>query len=124
MTLNNPNLDLVAYIILDKTPSILRGNEILTITKGHNGVLYLLKLMRNNPNLDQVNINAYVKFGLIPSILSKATEWNQSLNHGQAQNSIPIPPLPALPSPSPPTPYFGCGEYNKVYSLFLFLFLS
>ena len=42
---------------------ILSRNEILTVTKGHNCVVNLLKLMSNNLNLDLVNINAYAKLG-------------------------------------------------------------
>ena len=30
--------------------------------------------MRNNPNLDLVNINAYAKFGQIPSICSRSRD--------------------------------------------------
>ena len=37
--------------------------------------------MRNNPNLDLVNINAYAKFGQIPSLRSKEIKrkltWKQ-----------------------------------------------
>ena len=58
----------------------IERNKILTITKGHNPVVYLLKLMCNYPNLDLVNINAYAKFSLIPSIRSQDTEWKQSWN--------------------------------------------
>ena len=55
-------------------PKVLSGNEISTITKGHNCVVYLQKLTRNNPNLDLVDVNAHAKFGLIPSIRSKDIE--------------------------------------------------
>ena len=50
---------------------LLSGNEILTITKGRNYVIYLWKLTLNNPYLDLVNANAYTKSGLIPSIPSE-----------------------------------------------------
>ena len=53
---------------------ILSGNEILTSIKGHNSLINFRKLTRNNPNLDVININAYTKFGEIPSIRSKAIE--------------------------------------------------
>ena len=33
--------------------------------------------MRNNPNLDPVNINEYAKFGQIPFICSQDTERKQ-----------------------------------------------
>ena len=40
--------------------------------------------MCNNPNLDVVNINAYAKFGQIPSFCSQDTEpkLNSDMNHG------------------------------------------
>ena len=53
--------------------------------------MYWQKLMRNNPDLDLVNINAYAKFGLIPSIHSQDIEQKPSWNHGQVQNSTPSP---------------------------------
>ena len=55
-------------------------------------------LTHNNSNLDLVNINAYAKFGLIPSISSQDTEWKQNQTDRQVQNSI-LPP-----------PYFVCGR--------------
>ena len=53
--------------------------------------------MRNNPNLDLVNINVYAKFGQITSIRSQDTERKQSQNdrmaewwnHRQPENSLP-----------------------------------
>ena len=39
--------------------------------------------MWNNPNLDLVNMNAYIKFGEIPSICSQDIEWKQ--NYGVNQ---------------------------------------
>ena len=56
---------------------ILSGNESGTSLKGPNSVINVQKLTRNNPNLDLVNINAYPKFGQIPSICSIDTEWKQ-----------------------------------------------
>ena len=53
---------------------LLSGNEILTSTKGHNSVINLRNLTRNNTNLDLVNINAYAKFGQIPSMHSQDIE--------------------------------------------------
>ena len=40
--------------------------------------------MHNNPNLAMVNTNVYVKFGLIPSILSQNIErkWKSDDNQG------------------------------------------
>ena len=79
MTHNNPNLDLVninSYakfnqILLIRSQDIER-KKILTSIKGHNVVINLRKLTRNNPNLDLVN--AYAKFGQIPLIHSKGIE--------------------------------------------------
>ena len=79
--ISHPNLDLVninTYAKLYQTLSIhsdkiLSRKEILTITKGHNCVIYLQKLMRNNPNLDLVKINVYAKFGL--SINPSSRYW-------------------------------------------------
>ena len=38
----------------------------------------------NNPNIDCANINAYIKFGEIPSICSQDIErkWNSDINKG------------------------------------------
>ena len=65
------------------TDKISSGNEILTITKGHIWVVNLLKLTRNNPNLDLVNINAYEKLGQIPSNCSQDIEWKQIFDNNQ-----------------------------------------
>ena len=62
---------------------ILSGNEILTVTKGHNCVVNLQKLTRSNPNLDLVNINAYAKYDQIPSIRSQDIERKQNSNVNQ-----------------------------------------
>ena len=80
---------------------ILSGNKILTITKGQNCVVSLRKLARTN--LDLINVNAYAKFGLIPSIRFQDIERKQSRNHGMAESwtsskqytSAPSPPLPS-----------------------------
>ena len=50
---------------------ILSGNEIPTSIKDYNSVINSQRLMHNNPNLDVFNINAYAKFGQIPSIVSQ-----------------------------------------------------
>ena len=61
----------------------LRSNEIFTLTNGHNFVLYLRKLTRNNPNLDLDNSNANVKFGLIPLIRSHDIERKGDSDNNQ-----------------------------------------
>ena len=53
---------------------ILNRNEIQTSIKGHNCVLVWQKMTSNNPNLDFVNIIAYVNFGEILSICSQDIE--------------------------------------------------
>ena len=42
---------------------IMSGNKILRSVKGHNSVTNARKMMRINPNLDHVNMNARTKFG-------------------------------------------------------------
>ena len=53
---------------------ILSGDKILMSIKGHTSVTSLQKMTANNPDLDLVNINAYTKFGQIPSICSEDIE--------------------------------------------------
>ena len=65
------------------TGNISSGNEVLTITKGHDCVVNSLKLTRNNPNLDLVNINAYEKLGQIPSNCSQDIERIQIFDNNQ-----------------------------------------
>ena len=50
--------------------SILSGNVILTSIKGHNALTSLGKMTANNPNVDLVSINSYIKFGQNLSIRS------------------------------------------------------
>ena len=61
---------------------ILSGNEIYGILmsiKGHSSITNVGKIMRNNPRLEPINMNAhmnaYVKFGEILSICSQEFEW-------------------------------------------------
>ena len=41
--------------------------------------------MRNNPNLDVFNINAYAKFDKIPSIISQGNERKRNSDISQGQ---------------------------------------
>ena len=66
------------------TAMILSRNELLTIAKGNNCVGYLLKLTRVNPNLNLVNINAYLHLGQIPSNCSQYTERKRKYNNNTA----------------------------------------
>ena len=53
---------------------ILSGNEILAYIKGLNLGTDVQKMTCNNPNLDLVNMNAYIKLGEIMSICSQDIE--------------------------------------------------
>ena len=64
---------------------ILSGNEILMSIKGHiNSIKNLRKMTGNNPNLDLVNMNAYIKFCEILSICFQDVEpkRNSEVNQG------------------------------------------
>ena len=65
----------------------MSGNEILTCIKGHNSVINRKK-NRNNPNLDLVNINAYIKFSEILSVLGGKKSMNEILTSNKGHNSI------------------------------------
>ena len=58
---------------------ILSGNGILTPIKGHNSVTNVQKMTGNNPTLDLVNINDYIKFG---QILYIERTRNSDINQG------------------------------------------
>ena len=58
--------------------SILSGNVILTSIKGHNSLINLRKMTANNPNVDLVSINSYIKFGQNRSICSQDIERKQN----------------------------------------------
>ena len=63
---------------------ILNRNKILTSIKNHYSVIILQKLTHKNPNLGLVSINAYAKFGQIPSIFYQDIErkQNSDINQG------------------------------------------
>ena len=89
---------------------ILRGNEILTITKSRNHVVNLRKL---TSNVDLANVNAYATFGLIPQIRSQDSEWKRSRNHGMTDKLKTI--YPPFPLPHAHTWYAGgIKTQNKV----------
>ena len=58
---------------------ILSGNEILGLIKGHNSGINLGKMTCNNPKLDPVNINPYIKFVENMSICSQDIVGNKIL---------------------------------------------
>ena len=84
MTCNKTKLDLAkmnAYIkfgyvlsIGSQVLKILSGNEILVQIKDHNSGTNVQKMTCNNPQLDLVNMNAYIKFGENMSISSQDIE--------------------------------------------------
>ena len=62
---------------------ILSGNEILTLIKGHNSVKILRKMAGNNPKLDLVNVDVYIKFGQFLSIPSQDIERKRNFDVNQ-----------------------------------------
>ena len=62
---------------------ILSGNEILTYIKGHNSVTNEQKMTANNPILDLVFIDAYIKCGKILSICSQDIEQKRNSDRNQ-----------------------------------------
>ena len=56
---------------------------MLRIIKGHNFVVNLLKLTFKNRTQELINLNAYAKFGLIPSICSQDIEWKQNSDNNK-----------------------------------------
>ena len=69
---------------------ILSGNLISALIKGHNSGTNFQKMMCNNPHLDLVNINAYIKFGENMSSSSQDIERtrNFGVNKGPSGNEI------------------------------------
>ena len=63
--------------------NIWSGNEILTITTGHNCDVNLQKLTHNNPNPNLIKVNAYAKFDQIPWICSQYIERKQNSDVNQ-----------------------------------------
>ena len=62
---------------------ILRGNKNLEQIKDHNSGTNVRKMLCDNPNVDLVNMNAYIKCGEILSISSQDNEWKQNLGINQ-----------------------------------------
>ena len=56
----------------------MSGIEILTSIKGHNSGTKVPKKMCNNPNIDLVTMNAYIKFGEILSFCSQDIEQQRN----------------------------------------------
>ena len=64
---------------------ILSGYKFLAKIKGHNSGTNVRKMTCNNPKLDLINMNAYIKFSGNQSICSKDIEGKQ--NSGVNQGS-------------------------------------
>ena len=45
------------------------------------------KMMCNNPNVDVVNMNAYIKFGEILSICSQDIEWKRNFGVNSSKDT-------------------------------------
>ena len=65
-------------------------NEILALIKGHNSSTNFPKMMFNNPKLDLVNINAYIKFGENMSSNSQDIERIRNFGVNQAITLVEI----------------------------------
>ena len=62
---------------------ILSGNKIFVQIKGHKSETNVQKMSCDNPNVDLVNINVYIKFGEILSISSQDIEWKRNFGINQ-----------------------------------------
>ena len=69
------NLVIISQFVLE----IWSGNEILVYIKGHNSGTNVLKMTCNNPKLDLVDMNVYIKFGENLSIYLKILSGNEIL---------------------------------------------
>ena len=62
---------------------ILNGNKILALIKGHYTGTNVRKKTANNPNIDLVSINSYIKFGQNLSICSQDIERKRNFGVNQ-----------------------------------------
>ena len=62
---------------------ILSGNEILAQIMDNNSGTNVRKITSNNPKLDPVNMNAYIKFGENMSVSSEDNERKQNFGVNQ-----------------------------------------
>ena len=58
---------------------------------GHNSSTNVLNMMCNNPNLDFVNINAYIEFGENLSVCSQDIEQKRNYGVHQEKWRVTIP---------------------------------
>ena len=66
---------------------ILSVNVILTSIKSNNSLTNLRKMTANNPNIDLVSINSYIKFGQNLCICSQDIGQKQNFGVNQGHNS-------------------------------------
>ena len=69
-----------------KRPEFLRissSNVILTSIKGHSSLKNAQKMTDNNPNVDLVSKDSYIKFGRNMSICSQDIERKRNLGENQ-----------------------------------------
>ena len=62
---------------------ILSRNKILALIKGYNSGTNFRNMPCNNPKLDLVNMNAYIKFGENMSSSSHDIEWKENFDVNQ-----------------------------------------
>ena len=62
---------------------ITSGNVILTSIKGYNSLTNLGKMTANNPSVDFVSINSYIKFGQNMCIYSQDIERKRNFGVNQ-----------------------------------------
>ena len=78
---------LAAVLCMQKMPEFLRILSdkvfLISILKGHNCLTDLQKMTANNPNVDLVCINSYIKFGQNLSIYSQDIEWKRNFEVNQ-----------------------------------------
>ena len=79
MIMGIQNLVLFCQFVL----KILSKNQILTSIKGRNSVVNLRKTKIYNTNVNPVNDNVYIKFGLKLSIRSQEIEQKQNSDVNQ-----------------------------------------
>ena len=88
---------------------ILSGNKTLTSFKGRNSVMNWRKWTLNNPKLDVVNINAYVKFGQNQVIHSRHWVETKFWHHSRAITLLRIDKNWYLTIPS-----YWCRQYQCI----------
>ena len=63
-------------------------NRILTSIKGCNSATNFLRMTLYNDNVDLINVNVYIKFGLILFTLCQDIQQNEILTSIKGRNSV------------------------------------